>query len=93
MLQNKLSTTVKAVRFPYAVLFVLLLAAFYLLVIQPWMTNWGSTAAEQQMVLPGDDLMPAGAAHTTQAVSILPNGFCWQPCSGFHGSSRRRTCC
>jgi len=40
---------VKAVRLRNALLFVLLLVAVYWMGIHPWMKNWGSTAAEQQM--------------------------------------------
>ena len=70
MLHDKLSILVKAVRLRYAVLFVLLLVAVYLIAIHPWMANWGSTAAERQMALPGDELIPAGIGYTTKAVAI-----------------------
>jgi len=49
MVYTKLSSNVKAVRLRYALLFVLLLVAVYWMGIHPWMKNWGSTAAEQQM--------------------------------------------
>lgn len=70
MVHAKLSTVVKAVRLRYAVLFVLLLVAVYLFGIYPWMTNWGSTAAERQMALTGDDLRPNPSGHTTKAITI-----------------------
>jgi hypothetical protein len=67
---SKLSTVVKAVRLRYAVPFVLLLVAIYLAGTYPWMKNWGSTAAERQMTLPGDELIPDGSGHSTQALTI-----------------------
>jgi len=79
MVYEKLSTVVKAVRLRYAVPFVLLLVAVYWTVIHPWMTNWGSTAAEQQMVLPGDDLHPNRTGHSTLAITInAPSDVVWQ---------------
>lgn len=76
---TKLSTIVKAVRLRYAVLFVLLLAAAYLAVIHPWMVNWGSTAAERQMALPGDELHPDPTGHSTQAITIhAPADVVWR---------------
>lgn len=60
----------KAMRLRYAILFVLLLVAVYRLGIYPWMTNWGSTAAERQMALTGDELLPNPTAHTTKAITI-----------------------
>ena len=79
-----LSNVVRAVRLRYAVPFVLLLAAVYLVSIHPWMTNWGSTAAEQQMTLPGDELSQSKTgrdtqALTTQALTIdAPTDVVWQ---------------
>ncbi|MCW5854009.1 MAG: hypothetical protein KIT87_28335 [Anaerolineae bacterium] len=70
MMHAKLSTMVQVVRLRYAVLFVLLLTVVYWTGIHPWMTNWGSTEAEQQMALPGDDLSPTGAARTTWAITV-----------------------
>lgn len=70
MLSSKLFTVVKAVRLRYAVPFVLLLVAVYWLGIHSWMRNWGSTEAEQQMALPGDDLIPHGNESSTLAVTI-----------------------
>jgi len=76
---TKLSTVVKAVRLRYAILFVLVLVAVYLLVIHPWMANWGSTAAERQMALTGDDLHPNPIGHSTQAITInAPANVVWQ---------------
>src|SRR5512146_2880750 len=67
---TKLSAIAAAVRLRYAVPFVLLLIAVYLLAIHPWMTDWGSTAAERQRVLPGDELHPNGTVHSTYAITI-----------------------
>ena len=75
----KLSTVVKAVRLHYAVALVLLLAVAYWLVIHPWMTNWGSTAVEQEMALPGDDLNPDRSGQSTLAITInAPPDVVWQ---------------
>jgi len=70
MIRMKLSNAVKAARLRYAVPFVLLLVAVYWMGIHPWMTNWGSTAAERQMVLPGDALNPDRARLSTMAITI-----------------------
>src|SRR5512142_2968459 len=78
-LHSALSTVVKAVRIRYAVPFVLLLAAVYWIGIHPWMTNWGSTAAERQMALPGDELHRNSTGHTTKAITInAPPDVIWQ---------------
>jgi hypothetical protein len=79
MLYTNLSTIVKAIRLRYAVLFVLLLVAVYWMGIHPWMRNWGSTAAEQQMALPGDDLISHGSGQSTLAITInAPADVVWQ---------------
>jgi hypothetical protein len=79
MENTKLSTVVKAVRLRYAVLFVLLLVVVYWCGIHPWMTNWGSTAAERQMTLPGDDLNPDRSGQSTLAITIhAPSDVVWQ---------------
>lgn len=79
MVQKKLSAVVKAVRLRYAVPLVLLLVAAYLAVIHPWMVNWGSTATERQMALPGDELHPVLTGHSTQAITIhAPSDVVWQ---------------
>ena len=70
MMYQKLSALVKAVRLRYAVPLVLLLVATYLAVIHPWMVNWGSTATERQMALPGDELHPGPTGHSTQMITI-----------------------
>ncbi len=79
MLHAKLSVVVRGVRLRYAVPIVLLLVAVYWIGIYPWMTNWGSSAAERQMSLPGDDLIPAGAGQATKAITIhAPPDVIWQ---------------
>ena len=79
MVHSKFSTVAKAVRLRYAVLFVLLMVAVYLMVIHPWMRDWGATAAEQQMALPGDDLIPNPSAQSTLAITInAPPDVVWQ---------------
>jgi hypothetical protein len=79
MLQKKLANIIKAVHLRYAVAFVLVLVAIYWVDIRPWMANWGSTAAEQQMSLPGDDLFPSGSDQSTLAITInAPSDVVWQ---------------
>lgn len=79
MMHTKLSTIVKAVRLRYAILFVLLLLAVYWTGIHPWMITWGATAAEQQMILPGDELQPKRTGQSTQAITInAPPAVIWQ---------------
>jgi hypothetical protein len=79
MLYRTLTKVVKAVKLRYVILFVLMLLAIYLVVIHPWMTNWGSSAAEQQMVLPGDDLQANPNGFSTSAVTIIaPAEVVWQ---------------
>lgn len=79
MVHTKLANVVERVRLRYAIPFVFLLIAVYVLVIHPWMTNWGSTPTERQMVLPGDDLIPESSGYTTKAITInAPSGVVWQ---------------
>ena len=79
MLYAKLSVVVKVVRLRYVIPFVLLLVAVYLTIIQAWMANWGSTIAEQQMALPGDDLIPHRSGKSTLAITIdAPAEVVWQ---------------
>lgn len=79
MFNKRFPIFIRAVRLPYAVLFVVLLAALYLSVIHPWMKTWGSTPEEQQIPLPGDELYPPGAVLSTMAVSIdAPPAVVWQ---------------
>jgi hypothetical protein len=73
------SAIIKAIRLRYTVLFVFLMVAVYIWVIHPWMTNWGSTRAEQQMVLTGDVLHSGPVEHSTKAITInAPAEVVWQ---------------
>ena len=79
MLYTILSTIVKAIRLRYAVPFVLLLIAVYWIGIHPWMRNWGATAAEQQMALPGDELISYDSGRSILAITIdAPADVVWQ---------------
>ena len=79
MRSTKLGTMVLAIRLRYAVPLVVLLLAVYWTGIHPWMTNWGSTMAEQQQSLPGDDLLPPGTTYSTKAITIsAPSQVVWQ---------------
>lgn len=75
----RLSALIRATRLRYALPFVLLLGVIYWFGIHPWMANWGSTPAEQQMALPGDHLHPDAYGQTTQAITInAPPDVVWQ---------------
>ena len=79
MMYTKLSTAVKAVRLRYAVAFIVLLLTVYWIGIHPWMANWGSTPAERQMALPGDELYPSRTGRSTWAITInAPPEVVWQ---------------
>jgi hypothetical protein len=80
MIYTRLSAVVKAVRLRYAIPFVLLLVAAYWWGIHPaWMTNWGSTARERGMALPGDDLLADPGRTSTLAITInAPADVIWQ---------------
>src|SRR4051812_36462174 len=58
--------------------FTLVFAAFFVFV-RPWFLSWGATRAEQQMPLPGDDIVPAAATQNTRAITIhAPVDQVWQ---------------
>jgi hypothetical protein len=79
MLYTKISIIVKAVRLRYAISFVVVLTIIYLTIIHPWMANWGSTEEEQQMALPGDELIPHLNGKSTLAITInAPPDVIWQ---------------
>ena len=62
------------------------LMAAYVFVIGPWHRRWGATPEEVAAPLPGDDLLPPGAASTTRAITIAaPPGqvFPWLVQIGF----------
>lgn len=42
----------------------------YLALLWPWMSTWGATKAEQEMALPGDELVPAATLQTTKGLTI-----------------------
>ncbi|HEU5348313.1 MAG TPA: hypothetical protein VFU63_06840 [Ktedonobacterales bacterium] len=44
--------------------------AAYVAVLRPWLLQWGSTAAERTMPLPGDELVPTPTHVTTRAITI-----------------------
>jgi len=78
MLYTKLSNVVKSTRLRLAVQFVMMLVAVYWTGIHPWMRNWGSTAAEQQMVLPGDNLLNHTGQSTLAITINAPAEVVWQ---------------
>lgn len=49
---------------------LLLILLAYGLFIRPWMLNWGATAAETRMALPGDELVPVPGYQSTRAMTI-----------------------
>lgn len=57
-----------------ALLYFLLAAAIvvggYVLLVQPYLLTWGSTAAERAMPIPGDADIPPQSAITTRALTI-----------------------
>jgi hypothetical protein len=77
--EARLRRAVGAVRLRYVLPVLVLLIAAYLVGIHPWMMNWGSTAAERQMSLPGDGIQPELTEQTTQAITIdAPPEIVWQ---------------
>lgn len=42
----------------------------YFAALHPWFMNWGTTPAEQQMALPGDQLLPNASHRFTRAITI-----------------------
>lgn len=38
--------------------------------VRPWYMSWGSTAAEREMALPGDDIVASAATQNTRAITI-----------------------
>jgi hypothetical protein len=49
---------------------VLVAIAVYLAFLHPWLMNWGATAQERQMVLPGDAMQPHPGMQFTRAITI-----------------------
>lgn len=55
------------------------LIAIYALAVQPWYSRWGATVPEQQMSLPGDEIVIKPNWKYTQAISIHASpGEIWQ---------------
>lgn len=52
---------------------------WYFAGLHPWLMNWGATAEEQRMALPGDDLLRDPAYRFTRAITIdAPVATVWQ---------------
>jgi hypothetical protein len=69
-----------------AVAIAVAVVATYVVAIGPWQRRWGATEAEVSRRMPGDELLPAGAASTTRAVEIHatpPAVFPWLRQIGF----------
>jgi hypothetical protein len=63
----------------YLLPLVLVTCLVYGLFLHPWMMDWGTTAQEQQMALPGDDLVSHPAWRLNRAITInAPTGEVWQ---------------
>jgi hypothetical protein len=58
----------RVVRLGPVLLILAVLWGIFLLVLHPWIMNWGSTPEEQMMTLPGDTAAPA--AYFTRAITI-----------------------
>ncbi|HEY0969368.1 MAG TPA: hypothetical protein VGE02_00155 [Gemmatimonadales bacterium] len=71
-----LSRAVNAVRAPgssprlVVPLGLAVLLAIYLVLLLPWMTNWGATADERGRTLPGDELVPLATDQSTRAITV-----------------------
>lgn len=77
--RSKYTATGAVLRPRYTLPVVALLIALYFAVLHPWMMRWGATPAEQQISLPGDDLVPNPATESTRAITInAPVGTVWQ---------------
>jgi hypothetical protein len=57
-------------RFALALLIFAALLLATTVVIRPWLAHWGATAAEAEMPLPGDDLIPEAAHQSTLALTV-----------------------
>ncbi|HEY6686786.1 MAG TPA: hypothetical protein VI094_11335 [Propionibacteriaceae bacterium] len=47
------------------------IVAVYVLVCRPWMMRWGSTLAERDQPLPGDEIIQTPALRATRAIDIM----------------------
>lgn len=52
------------------VILALLASILYPLLVRPWHLSWGSTSAEQQAALPGDEFVPDSVRTHTRAITI-----------------------
>ena len=69
----------KNVSLQLGLLLLVLFGLVYIFVLHPWFMNWGATAEEQRMALPGDDLMLSGQDNFTRAITIqAPPSVVWQ---------------
>lgn len=67
------------VRPRWVVMILVALWGVYFGGLHPWLMNWGATAAEQQMALPGDELLPDVSSRFTRAITIrAPAAAVWQ---------------
>lgn len=64
-----LSRKSRNLRFAFLGFFVLTGIIYFWLVF-PWMRDWGATAAESVMPLPGDELVPTPSYRSTRALTI-----------------------
>ena len=48
----------------------LFVGASYITLLGPWQRRWGSSGEEVARAMPGDELLPPGAASTTRAITI-----------------------
>ena len=46
------------------------ITAVYLLILWPWMRNWGATKAEIEATLPGDEIVPQANIRSTKGITI-----------------------
>lgn len=49
---------------------IIIWSAIYMLILWPWMMNWGATETEFNLSLPGDNLVPTANIQTTKGVTI-----------------------
>jgi hypothetical protein len=57
---------------------VTLLCVGFFAFVRPWYLNWGATAEERRMPLPGDDIIPDARSQQTRAITIsAPSDLVW----------------
>ena len=62
-------------RLRWVVLILAVVCGLYFGVLHPWLMNWGATRTEQQMALPGDQLLPEESYRFTRAITIHAPAF------------------